>query len=113
MPDEVKETPTAIEGAIIMPAPPSFNHQTFRNPNMPPAPRRRYQPIIETEPDGDDDGDDLEFTHYTCRYDDIEGANEGASALVSLLDDGWAIEDKIVCPPFVTVIFSRVIDPEE
>jgi hypothetical protein len=109
MSDEIPK----IEGSIIMPAPPSFGFPGLRAPNMPPAPRRRYRPIIETEPDGEDDGDDLEFTHYTCRYDDMEAANEGASALVSLLDDGWAIEDKIVCPPFVTVIFSRVINDEE
>lgn len=107
--------------AIPMPAPPPARMGGIVDPSIafpgikrgPCAPgRRRYQPIVETEPE-EDGGDDLEFTHYTYRCDDVESANEGASALISLLDDGWTIEDKIVAAPFVTVLFSRVADDEE
>ena len=80
--------------------------------NMPLAPRHKYQPVIETETE-DDDEFDLVFCHYTYRCDDVESANEGASALVALLDDGWAIEREIVAAPFVTVLFSRVAEDDE
>ena len=107
--DNVEAQPVVIVGSIEQMPPLTSSHYFG---GMPAAPRRRYHPIIETEADEDDE-DDLEFTHYTYRCDDVEGANEGASALVALLTDGWAIEEKIVAAPFVTVLFSRVAGDEE
>lgn len=107
MPEDSQDKPVKMGGIVD----PAIAFPGIRRGPCAPG-RRVYQPIIETETEEDDEVE-LEFTHYTYRCDDLEGANEGASALVCLLEDGWTIEDKIVGAPFVTVLFSRVASDEE
>jgi hypothetical protein len=54
----------------------------------------------------------LEFDVKTFElHRDVARAND--AGMRDLLNNGWWLTDKIICPPFVTVIFSREKETEE
>lgn len=54
---------------------------------------------------------DFEFRVHRLRSDTDEGiTNHG---IEELLNNGWWLTDKIVCPPLVVLIFSRSKEAEE
>ena len=69
---------------------------------------------VTTEPPHfgfEDPEPELEF--YVMPFDfspgqpDIDGYWSNAEQITRKLNDGWQIDDKIICPPFVMIIFSR------
>lgn len=78
---------------------------------MPMPPRLKYHPVIETE--ADDDEVELEFTNFVYESISVMAVTKSAATLTELLNEGWMIEDKIICPPIVVIILSREKEEEE
>ena len=49
---------------------------------------------------------DLEFIALTVKVSDDERSSPDGK-ITQMLNEGWQLDDKIICRPFVTLIFSR------
>lgn len=82
-----------------------FNEEAERRIKAAPPPDTVFQELESEEPEP---GLELEFkAQHFCMETGMECGTAGAK-IEDLLNDGWQIDDKIICPPFVIIIFSRV-----
>lgn len=77
-----------------------------------PAKPMRFNPVIDME--FEDPEVDLEFKTRVYVLSAIGQPNdvttdlaEQAQEIEAYCNDGWQIDDKIICPPFAILIFSR------
>lgn len=85
------------------------------NDEIAPMKPMRFNPVIDMEPD--EEIGDLEFKVYTIKWIDgagpVDPYNKHSQEVEKILNDGWQLDDKIISPPFVMLIFSREKETKE